>query len=283
MNIAVIGLGLIGGSLARAIKEKSPQDKVLGHDRDGRVLEAALTEGAIDAPLTDRELSVCDMVLVALYPGDTVDFVKRNCARFSKGAVVIDCCGVKRTVCDELFSISKERGFLFVGGHPMAGSEHSGFAFSRVSLFKGASMILTPPPHVHDGEMERIVAFFSSLGFSRITVCSVDHHDRMIAYTSQLAHVLSSAYIKSPAAKEHTGFSAGSFNDMTRVAYLNEDMWAELFIKNADYLKSEIEGLCERLYRYRDAIEKGDESGLKALLKEGREQKTRILKAGGAT
>lgn len=275
MKIGVVGLGLIGGSIAKAIS-KNTEHTVLGLDRDREVvLRAKLTE-AIDGELTEAELRDCDLVIIALYPHATIDFVREHAEEFKPGAIVTDCCGIKREVCEGIRPIAAAHPFTYVGAHPMAGAEFSGFDYSKESLFERAAMILTPDSSVGIEVMDTLKKLFLALGFRSITIATPEEHDRMIAYTSQLAHVLSSAYIKSEAAEKHRGFSAGSFKDMTRVARLNEQMWTELFLENRDNLLSEVRGLIQNLQSYADALESRDEAALFALLKEGRERKAMI-------
>lgn len=276
MLIGIVGLGLIGGSMARSIK-KNTNHKVYGYDLQESVLEEALNTGAIDG-LLENNLSCCEVILIALYPKATTAYVKNNINSFKKGAVVIDCCGIKRFVCSELFSTAEENGFTFIGGHPMAGTESWGFNSSRDNLFKGASMILTPKEAPTPQELKFLQDFFYPLGFGSLKISTPEEHDHFIAYTSQLAHVLSGAYVKTPSALMHRGFSAGSFKDMTRVAKLNEEMWCKLFMENKDFLINEIDGLIERLLPYSEALKKNDEKALKELLKEGRLYKERVEK-----
>lgn len=272
MQIGIVGLGLIGGSIAKAIKSNTAHT-VYGRDlREPVVLKAKLLE-AIDGELTEARISACDLLILALYPQDTVTFLQAHAAKLRPGTVVLDCCGVKRPVCSAAFPLAKQHGFTFVGGHPMAGVEFSGFDYANGALFQGASMILVPDPLVEIEVLDQLKSFFLSIGFGHIKLSTPEEHDHIIAYTSQLAHVLSSAYVKSPAALEHVGFSAGSFKDMTRVATLNEDMWTELFLENKDYLAEEIAGLIARLQGYLDAIEGGHAETLRTLLREGRERK----------
>ncbi len=269
MNVLVVGLGLIGGSFAKSLKEKG--HNVFFVDKDESVISLAKKEGL--KPL--ENLKDIDLTFVCLYPKKTVEFVEDNALTFKKNSVVIDVCGVKRKVCERLFAVSNESGFVFIGGHPMAGTENSGFAFSRVDLFKGASMILTPENTLTKSLKSSIITeeelktLILSLGFGEIKITTPDNHDKMIALTSQLAHVLSSAYVKSPQALKHGGFSAGSFKDMTRVAKLNGEMWTELFLQNGEYLTKEIDGLIERLTEYSQAIKDNDKDKLKNLLDEG--------------
>lgn len=272
MQIGIVGLGLIGGSLAKAAKERTTHT-VLGFDRDKAVLQAALQSGAIDGVLEPDRLKDCRIVLVALYPQAAIDYILAHRADFGSHTIVTDCCGVKEVVCVPCEAAAKEAGFIFLGGHPMAGIERSGFAFSKGDLFHGASMVLTPSAGTDPAAVEEVSALCMQLGFGGIRLSTPKEHDRMIALTSQLAHVLSSAYVKSPAALSHAGFSAGSFKDMTRVARLNEDMWTELFFDNKPALLEEIEGLIDRLEAYAQALCQDDRKAMRDLLREGRERK----------
>ena len=274
MKIAIIGLGLIGGSMAKAIKENTSHT-VYGYDKNDTVEKKALLLGAIDEVLTDEILSQCDLTLIALYPQAAVDFIRKKQEIFKKSSIVLHCCGVKRIVCRQVEPIALKQGFVFIGGHPMAGLEHSGFDHAKKALFKDASMILTPTKgSIQD--VEKVKDLFTAIGFTNIQIATPEEHDQMIAFTSQLAHVVSSAYIKSPAAMKHQGFSAGSYKDLTRVAKLNEDMWTELFLDNPEFLTEEIDGIARRLEEYSRAIKDRDAETLRALLKDGREKKAFI-------
>lgn len=268
MNIGIVGLGLIGGSLAKAYK--SADETVFGFDADNAVLEFAQMSGAIDGTLTQETISKCDVLLIALYPKAAVDYLNDIAPYISKEAIVIDCCGVKRHVCESCFDIASRFGFTFVGGHPMAGTHSSGFKYSKATLFKGAAMILVPP--VYDDIMlfDRIEKALAPVGFGRLTITTAEKHDAMIAFTSQMAHIVSNAYIKSPTAQEHKGYSAGSYKDLTRVAWLNPDMWTELFLENRDVLINELDIFMTSLGKYREALSKNDQSRLRELLDEGR-------------
>jgi len=280
MNIAVIGLGLIGGSMAKTIKKHMPQHTILGSDINPQVMMKAKLLEAIDAELTPERLSICDLVLVATWPQTAIDYITENAKLIRKGAAVIDLCGIKRAVCEPLFRIAGENGFLFVGGHPMAGIEYSGFDHASASLFQNASMILTPPPGVTIQVLAELKHFFRELGFSKVVMTSPEDHDRVIGYTSQLAHVVSSAYVKSPEAMEHHGFSAGSFKDMTRVARLNPQMWTELFMFNREPLLSELDALIVHLNEYREALVNADAERMQQLLQEGTERKEIVDRKG---
>lgn len=272
MVFGIVGLGLIGGSLAKSVKFHSDHT-VLGCDTDETALLQARMTDAIDGELTDANLASCDVVLIALYPQASVDWALAHLDRFRAGTLVIDCCGVKRFVCERLFPAFEGSPATFMGGHPMAGRERSGFSFAQDDLFENASMILTPMPGTDVEEIRRAKELFLSIGFGRVRFTTPREHDEMIAFTSQLAHVVSSAYVKTPLASRHRGFSAGSFRDMTRVARLNETMWTELFLENGDLLLAQTQDLIDRLTEYRDALRDRDEERLRLLLREGREIK----------
>jgi prephenate dehydrogenase len=271
MKVGIAGLGLIGGSLAKAYKgAESMENTVYGHDADPSVLAIAQISGAVDAPLDPSTVGQCDCILIAVYPNAAVSYLEQIAPYVSKDAVVIDCCGVKRSVCGPCFEIAARHGFTFVGGHPMAGTHNSGFKHSRATLFKGAAMILVPPVFDDILLFDKLERLLKPVGFGHLTVTTSEKHDAMIAFTSQMAHVVSNAYIKSPTAREHRGYSAGSYKDLTRVAWLNPDMWAELFIENSDMLIKELDFFIKSLEQYRDAMANGDKASLRTLLEEGR-------------
>ncbi len=272
MNIAVIGLGLIGGSIARCLKKNTPHT-VLGMDTDPQVIYKARLLDAIDGEVTEERLGICDMILVATWPKAAVQYVREHCHAFKPGVMVQDVCGVKQAVCEPLWALAREKGFSFVGGHPMAGIEYSGFTHSKADLFQNASMILVPPRGMDIQTVAGLKHFWHALGFARVVITTPENHDRVIAYTSQLAHVVSSAYVQSPTALEHFGFSAGSFRDLTRVARLNPEMWTELFFENQGPLLEELNTLIGNLTRYRDALRDGDTETMHSLLREGTRRK----------
>ena len=272
MNVGIVGLGLIGGSMAKSIKVRTAHT-VWGVDLDAETMTLSRLSGAIDGMLTPENLPQCDLVLVAIRPAAAVRWVSENAHLIRKTAILVDLCGVKRNVCEKLAPIAKEAGFAYIGGHPMAGRERGGFVHSSEELFTGASMILTPDQNTDMRMLETLKSFFTDIGFAGLTFSTPEEHDRIIAYTSQLAHLVSSAYIKSPEAQRRRGFSAGSFRDMTRVAHLDEAMWTELFLDDADYLTEQLEILIDHLNEYREALQAHDAEKLQALLKDGREKK----------
>ena len=274
MTVGILGLGLIGGSLARAYK-------LAGHtvyvkNRDESMLSFAMLSGAVDGKLNEDTIPQCDLILLAIYPAGSADWLDANAPLISKKALVIDCCGTKQLVCQRCFPIAKEHGFTFVGGHPMAGSQFSGFKYSRASLFQGAPMVLVPPVYDDMALLQRVKDALEPCGFGFFSVTTAADHDRMIAFTSQMPHILSNAFIKSPTALEHKGFSAGSYRDLTRVAWLNPGMWTELFLENRENLLFELDTYIGSLTQYRDALANQDEDTLYRLLDDGKKRKEEV-------
>ncbi len=269
LKIGVVGLGLIGGSLAKAF-QINQNVTVYGEDTNPLAIKLAVLTEAVDQELTAELLPFCDYVFLALYPRAAVEYMEKYASVFSKNTVVIDCCGVKQAVCPTGFRLAEKYGFRYIGGHPMAGTQYSGFKYSREDMFSDASMILVPKPGEDIAFLDDVKKTLKLAGFAHITITTAKKHDEMIAFTSQLAHVISNAYVKSPNAQLHQGFSAGSYRDLTRVARLNETMWTELFLDNAEPLKSEIDFLIHSLQQYSDALSDKDAAQLEALLREGR-------------
>ncbi len=274
MKVGIVGLGLIGGSMAKAYK--SAGHTVLGLDIDKKITEFAVMDGTLDSPLTDGNLAECELLFIAVYPKAAVEYLRETADRISADTVVIDLCGTKRGVCEEAFEIAAEHGFTFVGGHPMAGTHNSGYKYAKGTLFKGAPMIIVPPVLDDMALLDRVKTLLSPAGFGFVTATTADEHDKMIAFTSQLAHIVSNAYIKSPRAGSHKGFSAGSYKDLTRVAWLNPNMWAELFLENRDHITDELDTIIDNLTKYRTAIKNNDRAELIQLLDEGRRRKEEV-------
>ena len=268
-RVGILGLGLMGGSFAKALHAGGAE--VFAWNRTRATLELAMIE-TVDGELDDTTVSTCELIILAGYPDISIEWLERMAPLISPGAIVIDVVGVKRVVCEACFKIAEHHGWTFVGCHPMAGTQFSGFAHARANMFRNAPMVVVPPA-MDDFErldvLERLKGLLAPCGFGLFTLASADEHDELIAYTSQLAHVVSNAYVKSPSAQKHKGFSAGSYKDLTRVARLNATMWTELFLDNADYLSDEIGTIIDNLQQYKDAIDAGDAERLHELLAEG--------------
>ena len=274
MTVGIVGLGLIGGSFAKAYHAAG--HSVLAFDTDRSTYDFAVLSGTVNGPLTDETLSTCDLILIAVIPSAAVGYLKQHAAHIGPKPVVIDCCGTKRVVCTACFPLAKQFGFTYLGGHPMAGTHNSGFKYATATMFHNAPMVLVPANHNDIELLSRVKELLAPAGFSRFSVTTAEQHDEMIAFTSQLAHVVSNAYIKSPTAGLHKGFSAGSYKDMTRVAWLAPKMWAELFLENKDFLMAELNTLIDNLRQYQDAMEHDDLPGLIQLLDDGRKRKEEV-------
>ena len=274
MTVGIVGLGLIGGSFAKAYHAAG--HTVLAFDTDRSTYDFAVLSGTVNGPLTDETLSTCDLILIAVIPSAAVGYLKQHAAHIGPKPVVIDCCGTKRVVCTACFPLAKEYGFTYLGGHPMAGTHNSGFKYATPTMFHNAPMVLVPENHNDIQLLSRVKDLLAPAGFSRFSITTAEQHDEMIAFTSQLAHVVSNAYIKSPTAGLHKGFSAGSYKDMTRVAWLAPRMWAELFLENKEYLMTELNTLIDNLRQYQAAMERNDLPGLVQLLDEGRRRKEEV-------
>ena len=274
MTVGIVGLGLIGGSFAKA--SHSAGWEVLGHDTDASVLSFAQLADAVNAPLTAENIGSCDLVLVCVRPEAAIEYLRAAAPHIGAHPLVIDCCGTKRKVCAACFPIAEQYGITYLGGHPMAGTQFSGFKYAKANLFVGAPMVLVPPRFDDIELLSHVKDLLSPAGFGSYSVTTAEQHDEMIAFTSQLAHVASNAYIKSPTAKKHKGFSAGSYKDMTRVAWLAPHMWAELFMENKEFLLKEIDCYIEHLSEYKTAMEHDDEETLIRLLDEGKKRKEEV-------
>ncbi|SEP54904.1 prephenate dehydrogenase [Lachnospiraceae bacterium NE2001] len=274
-TVGIVGLGLIGGSFAKAYKTHSDA-KVLGYDIDESICSFAKLDGTLDDILTDENIGECDLIIPALYNQAIIDFVKEKAPLIKKGALVMDTGGLKRRIVNECFPIAEQYGFTFVGGHPMAGKKFSGYKYSTGKLFRDSSMILVPKDVRDLNLCNHIKDVIAPCRFGSVTICSAEKHDQMIAFTSEMCHIVSNAYIKSPTAREHNGFSAGSYKDMTRVAWLNEEMWTEIFMENKDNILFELDTILRYLEEYKDALEKNDAVTLKNILRDGKLAKEEV-------
>lgn len=269
MNICVVGLGLIGGSFCKAITSKS-EHKCYGIDTNRDVIDKAVKDNVIMCGISADRLKEMDLCVICLYPKATNEFIINNIDNFKKDSIVIDSCGIKQAITQTVEDLLFDNNINFIGCHPMAGREFSGYDYSLSNLFENASFIMTPSIKASADTVETVENLARMVGFTNIVIATPKEHDRIIAFTSQLAHITSSAYIKSPTLKKCKGFSAGSFQDLTRVAKLNENMWTDLFLLNSDALSSEIENIISELSKYKQAIDNKEYDTLYNLLKDGR-------------
>lgn len=274
MTVGIVGLGLIGGSFAKAYREAG--ETVLACNRTEDTLKFAMLSGAVDGELTEENIGSCDLVIIAVFPEAAEAFLRRMAPHIGKKAVVIDACGTKRKICSMCFPIAEEYGFTYIGGHPMAGTHKSGFKYARANLFHNAPMVIVPPSFDDIELLDRVKTLLAPVGFGSISVTTAEKHDELIAFTSQMPHIISNAYIKSPTAAAHKGFSAGSYKDLTRVAWLNPKLWAELFLENRDCILNELDWFIAALEQYRDAVKNDDFETLEKLLDDGRRRKEEV-------
>lgn len=275
MNIGIVGLGLIGASVAKALKKRTA-DTLYVYDSDEEVMQKANLLNLYDGILTDENAKELDILVLCLYPKAIVDALNHYAPLLKSGAIVVDCGGIKREIVENMHELKKAYPHLdFVGGHPMAGREWSGISHSTAGLFEKSSVLIVPV----DNDIRvlyKVKSFFLNIGAERVVLTTPDKHDEMIAYTSQLAHIVSNAYVKSELAKSHYGYSAGSFRDMTRVAKINAEMWSELMCENADYLVEQLDVFEKNVHDIKSALQRGDKEGLKKLLKEGNDVKEMV-------
>lgn len=274
MKILVAGLGLIGGSICKALHAYT-EHGVYGWNRTAAVAERALEEHVIDGIAQD--CSGFDLIIVCLYPSHIREWVKAHAAEMAEGTIVIDVSGVKTDLPQEMAEVCGKYGVHYLSTHPMAGKEKAGYAVSDEDLYQGANFIMTPLPETPKYVVAQVKNVAHQIGFRRFVITTPELHDRMIAYTSQLAHVVSSSYVESPVIELESGFSGGSFHDMTRIATMNEDMWTGLFMENRESLIAEIDTLMQNLTEYRNALAEGDEQRVYDLIKQGRLRKEQNL------
>ena len=264
MKICVAGLGIIGGSICLALKRAGYN--VAGWNRSQKPLDYALKNKIIDEAAKGFESY--DVVFVCLPPEATVKFIDNN--TFKSGAIVSDICGVKGSIEKAVYS--RSRNFRYVGCHPMAGKEVSGVENACADLFDGANIVFTIAEQTDGRALEDMRNLAKQMGFGYAVECSAEIHDKKISYNSQLAHVVSNAYVKDGEIDGCIGFTGGSFQDMTRIAGVDEEVWTALYLENAENLSQKIGALISSLSEVKSALDKGDGEKLKALLRDGRER-----------
>ena len=261
-KIAVVGLGIIGGSICAALTNAGYM--VDGFGRSRQSVEYALQAGYIHAEGT--RLSDYDVVFIAVPPQATIDYLENG--EYKDGALVTDICGIKSRLEEVVYA--KPRKYRYVGIHPMAGKETSGISSASPTMFQKANLIITLARQTNPNDVAEIKEYAMAMGFGKIVECTAKEHDAKIALTSQLAHLVSNAYVKSPQVQGCDGFTGGSFQDMTRIAGVDEKMWIQLYMYNQPFILEELNGLIANLSVYRDAIQGNDARKLEEELKKGR-------------
>ncbi len=281
VNIAIIGAGLMGGSILKALKTGKKITKktiVLDINKDilRKIKEMSLADIATDDPKT--ALEDADFVVMSLYPAKAIDFIRKNADNFKPGCVITDICGVKRELINTVPNLLPE-GVHYVGGHPMAGTEHKGFDYSQEDIFYNCKYI------IQEGGLpgkELVKEFALALGAGQIVESSAEFHDELIAYTSQLPHVIAISYMLCAKERNVDEFSAGSFRDVTRVAMINDEMWSEIFCENSDMLSREVELFRKGIEQLEAYIKNRDGEGLRKEMKKASAMREKIheLKEG---
>lgn len=274
MNIGIVGLGLIGGSFAKAYHKAG--HTVYAYDTDSTILGFSQVQGVVAGVLDEETIPKCDLIMIAVLPNQAIEYFEKHAHMFSPNTIIMDACGTKMQVCEACFEIAARYQLTFIGGHPMAGMHKSGFKNATAELFCGAPMVLVPPVFDDPALLAKVESLLLPAGFSSFAVTTAKAHDEMIAFTSQMPHIISNAFIKSPTAKGHSGFSAGSYKDLTRVAWLNPKMWAELLMNNKEHVINELDVFITEMQKYKTAIEHKDTALLEALLEEGKRCKEEI-------
>lgn len=276
MNILVSGMGLIGGSFCKALK-KYTNHTVIGYDINSDIEKLAVSENSIDR-IFNGDYSGIDIIIVCMYPEITEQYFYSTVPRMEKNTLITDVCGIKGEMSERLRKFTRQYGISYIPIHPMAGKEVGGYSNSSADLYIRANMVITPFSDSDGNKVGMLSRLSENIGFRKIVVTTPQEHDSMIAYTSQLAHIVSSAYVKSPSLEKECGFSGGSFQDMTRIATMNEDMWTSLFMQNRANLENELSILIQNLEKYRKALEENDSRTMKRLIREGSDLKYENLK-----
>lgn len=276
MNILVSGMGLIGGSFCKALK-KYTNNTVIGYDINSDIEKLAVSENSIDR-IFNGDYSGIDIIIVCMYPEITEQYFYSTVPRMEKNTLITDVCGIKGEMSERLHKLTRQYGISYIPIHPMAGKEVGGYSNSSADLYIRANMVITPFRDSDGNKVGMLSRLSENIGFRKIVVTTPQEHDSMIAYTSQLAHIVSSAYVKSPSLEKECGFSGGSFQDMTRIATMNEEMWTSLFMQNRKNLENELSILIQNLEKYRKALEENDSRTMKKLIREGSDLKYENLK-----
>lgn len=282
LNIAIIGLGVIGGSFALALKkQKEFSVHLMGIDHDPKTLERALEEGAIDYGETSNQniLQKADLVIITLYPSDVVDFVETNREIFKEGAILTDTAGVKGDLVDQVLPVLPE-GVDFIFGHPMAGKESQGFNYADGDIFQNANYLITPVESNKQENIDLFTRILKAVGFKRISEVSPQSHDEMIAYVSQLCHIIAVSLINSDIPGRDTAdFVGDTYRELTRIAKINAPLWNELFLYNKKELLTVMENFENQFNQLKIAIEEDNQASLTDMLVEATSRRTALEQA----
>ena len=269
LTFAIVGLGLIGGSYAKALRNLKVR-KILGMDISHGIARACLNANMIDEVVEadGSNLREADVIICSVYPEAVVGFVRQNIQNFAEGMLLTDATGVKGTMPLEIQELLPE-GCEFISGHPMAGRQGSGLGMSDAAIFNNSNYIIVPTERNSPEAVHWLEEFARALGCARSVKVSMEDHDKIIAYTSDLPHITAVALVNSASYNENTQyFIAGGFRDATRVADINPDLWSDLFLANRDNVIAEIENYQNQLERWKKAIVEKDREALKEIMRE---------------
>lgn len=270
----------MGGSIAKALK-KTNKYYVIGYNRTEEITKRALSDGAIDEIWDGVSPIDADITVLAVNPNVAFKLLETLPSLLKKGSILTDICGVKAEIVKMGEAVCKEKGIFFIGGHPMAGRERNGYDYSTEDLFFNRSYIFTETANSDKETLNKLSQLALDIGCSDVTITSPEYHDKMIAYTSQIPHILAGAYMNSPTSATHKGYSAGSYHDVSRVASVDENLWSQLFLSNKDNLLYEIDILIRNLQDYKEAVARNDQNRLSGIIKTGRILKERDIIVNG--
>ncbi|AMB99864.1 hypothetical protein AWM75_07745 [Aerococcus urinaehominis] len=281
-KIAIVGLGVIGGSFAKALaaQDKFPVE-VMGIDHNLATLQRAQADGVISRGEARNQtiLQEADLVIITLYPFDLVDFIRSHQDEFKAGAIITDATGVKGAMVEEVWQLLPA-GLDFIAGHPMAGKENQGYDYADGTVYQDANYLLMPDDRNDPAHVQALTELIYSLGFKRVSQVSAHQHDAMIAYTSQLCHVLSVALINADQNQAETiRYVGDSYRDLTRIAKINGELWTQLFVTNKDQLLPVIDAFAEQLQGIRQALADDDYAQLNAYFDESSQRRLRLEQA----
>lgn len=269
LTFAIVGLGLIGGSYAKALRNLKVR-RIMGMDISHGIARACLNANMIDEIVEEdgSNLKEADVIICSVYPEAMVDFVRKNITCFTEGMLLTDATGVKGTIPCEIQAMLPE-GCEFLSGHPMAGRQGSGLGMSDAAIFINSNYIIVPTDQNTPEAIAWLEDFAKAIGCARSVKVSMEDHDKIIAYTSDLPHITAVALVNSASYNENTQyFIAGGFRDATRVADINPELWSDLFLSNRENVIAEIENYQKQLERWKQAIADNDRDALKEIMRE---------------
>ncbi|MDE7106495.1 MAG: prephenate dehydrogenase [Anaeroplasmataceae bacterium] len=276
MKICIVGLGLIGGSYAMGLSLKGHE--VYGIDQNLETIKYAKEHNYIKEGFIDdfHILPKCDCIILAIYPQEILDFLKLHAKDFKENQVITDVCGVKSSFVRKATLLAGKATYL--SHHPMAGKEKIGILYADSDIFKGANFLITPIDSVSPYAEEVLRRIAEDLEFGRITTISIERHDQMIGFTSQLTHAIAVSLVNSDHDEDTVKFIGDSYRDLTRIAMINDTLWSELFLENKEYLLEHISSFEVELDILKNALKHNDKDTLKKLFNQSTQIRRKMEK-----